>query len=179
MEVTEVLTALDGQDLSALDLEALLENVVVAATKSQVKEDQAPAITTVIGRDEIQRWGYRSVEEVLHHVAGVYVIDDHIIPNLGVRGISGGLRSESGLVKVMIDGHSVAFRSTAGNWLGPELVPMSIVQQIEVIRGPASALYGADAFLGVINIVTQATFADARWRGVGGRRSGRRQHLGL
>lgn len=154
-EVTEVLTALDGQDLSALDLEALLENVVVAATKSQVKEDQAPAITTVIGREEIQRWGYRSVEEVLHHVAGVYVIDDHIIPNLGVRGISGGLRSESGLVKVMIDGRSVAFRSTAGNWLGPELVPMSIVQQIEVIRGPASALYGADAFLGVINIVTR------------------------
>ncbi len=154
-EVSEVLTALDGQDLSALDLEALLENVVVAATKSQVKEDQAPAVTTVIGRDEIQRWGYRSVEEVLHHVAGVYVIDDHIIPNLGVRGISGGLRSESGLVKVMIDGHSVAFRSTAGNWLGPELVPMSIVQQIEVIRGPASSLYGADAFLGVINIVTR------------------------
>jgi outer membrane receptor for ferrienterochelin and colicins len=154
-EVTEVLSALDGQDLSALDLEALLENVVVAATKSQVKEDLAPAITTVIGREEIQRWGYRSVEEVLHHVAGVYVIDDHILPNLAVRGISGGLRSESGLVKVMIDGHSVAFRSTAGNWLGPELVPMSIVQQIEVIRGPASALYGADAFLGVINIVTR------------------------
>lgn len=155
MEVTEVLTALDGQDLSALDLEALLENEVVAATKSRVKEDQAPAITTVIGRDEIQRWGYRSVQEVLQHVAGVYVIDDHIIPNLAVRGISGGLRSESGLVKVMIDGHSVAFRSTAGNWLGPELVPLSIVQQIEVIRGPASALYGADAFLGVINIVTR------------------------
>jgi len=154
-EVTEILTVLDGQDLSTLDLEALLENVVVTATKSQVKEDQAPAITTVIGRDEIQRWGYRSVDEVLRHVAGVYVIDDHIIPNLGVRGISGGLRSESGLVKVMIDGHSVAFRSTAGNWLGPELVPMSIVQQIEVIRGPASALYGADAFLGVINIVTR------------------------
>jgi outer membrane receptor for ferrienterochelin and colicins len=59
------------------------------------------------------------------------------------------------LVKVMIDGHSVAFRSTAGNWLGPELLPLSAVQQIEIIRGPASALYGADAFLGVINVVTR------------------------
>jgi len=154
-DVVDLLSAINGQDLSTLDLEALLENVVVTATKSEIKEDEAPAITTVINRDEIQRWGYQSVEEVLKHVAGVYVIDDHIIPNLGVRGISGGLRSESGLVKVMIDGHSVAFRSTSGNWLGPELIPLSVVQQIEVIRGPASALYGADAFLGVINIVTR------------------------
>ena len=90
-DVSQVLTALGGQDLSTLDLEALLENVVVAATKSEVKEDEAPAIITVVSRDEIQRWGYRSVDEVLRHVAGVYVVDDHIIPNVGIRGISGGL----------------------------------------------------------------------------------------
>jgi outer membrane receptor for ferrienterochelin and colicins len=154
-EVKDMLSAIKGQDLSELDLEALLENFVVTATKSELREDEAPAITTVVSRDEILRWGYQSVDEVLRHVAGVYVVNDHIIPNLAVRGISGGLRSESGLVKVMIDGHSVAFRSTAGNWLGPELVPMAAVQQIEIIRGPASSLYGADAFLGVINIVTR------------------------
>src|SRR3954452_21257045 len=54
----------------------------------------------------------------------------------------------------MIDGRSVAYRSTSGNWLGVELVPLESVQQIEIIRGPASALYGADAFLGVVNIIT-------------------------
>ncbi len=155
LEVADLLSAIKGQDLAELDLEALLENVVVTATKSEIGEDRAPAITTVIDREEIARWGYQSVDEVLRHVAGVYVVNDHIIPNLAVRGISGGLRSESGLVKVMIDGHSVAFRSTAGNWLGPELVPLAAVQQIEIIRGPASSLYGADAFLGVINVVTR------------------------
>jgi len=154
-DITDVLNAIQGQDLATLDLEALLENVVVTATKSEIKEDKAPAITTVIAREEIQRWGYQSVEEILRHVAGVYIVNDHIIPNVAVRGISGGLRSESGLVKVMIDGRSVAFRSTAGNWLGPELIPLSAVQQIEIIRGPASSLYGADAFLGVINVVTR------------------------
>jgi outer membrane receptor for ferrienterochelin and colicins len=138
-----------------VDLASLLENVVVSATKTALKEDQAPAITTVVSREEIRRWGYQSVAEVLSHVAGVYVIDDHSVPNVGIRGVSGGLRSESGLIKVMIDGRSVAFRSTAGNWLGAELVPLSAVQQIEIIRGPASALYGADAFLGVINVVTR------------------------
>jgi iron complex outermembrane receptor protein len=120
-----------------------------------MREEQAPAITTVISREEIQRWGYQSVEEALRHVAGMYVVNDHIIPNVGIRGINGGLRSESGLIKVMIDGRTVAFRSTAGNWLGPELVPLSAVKQIEIIRGPASSLYGADAFLGVINVVTR------------------------
>ena len=154
-EIKDVLNAIQGQDLATLDLEALLENVVVTATKSEIKEDEAPAITTVVSREEIQRWGYQSVDEILRHVAGVYIVNDHIIPNVAVRGISGGLRSESGLVKVMIDGRSVAFRSTAGNWLGPELIPLSAVQQIEIIRGPASSLYGADAFLGVINVVTR------------------------
>src|SRR5439155_16301910 len=106
---------------------------VVSATKSELREDEAPAITTVITRDELRRWGYQSVAEVLTHVAGVYVIDDQILPNVGIRGVSGGLRSESGLIKVMIDGRSVAFRSTSGNWLGAELVPLAAVQQIEII----------------------------------------------
>lgn len=145
----------ESNQLDELDLASLLENVVVTATKSELREDEAPAITTVIRREEIRRWGYQSVADVLDHVAGIYVIDDHILPNVGIRGVSGGLRSESGLVKVMIDGRSVAFRSTAGNWLGAELIPLSAIQQIEIIRGPASALYGADAFLGVINIVTR------------------------
>jgi iron complex outermembrane receptor protein len=154
-DVAEMLSALEYQDLSSLDLEAMLQYTVVTATKSALKEDEAPAITTVVTREEIQRWGYQSIAETLEHVAGIYMINDHIIPNISVRGISGGLRSESGLIKLMIDGNTVAFRSTAGNWLGPELVPLSAVQQIEVIRGPASSLYGADAFLGVINIVTR------------------------
>lgn len=149
------LVAHSAEGMDELDLNNLLENVVVTATKSALREDEAPAITTVVNREEIRRWGYRSVAEVLSHIAGVYLIDDHNIPNLGLRGVSGGLRSESGLVKVMIDGRSVAFRSTAGNWLGAPLVPLSAIQQIEIIRGPASALYGADAFLGVINVVTR------------------------
>ncbi len=58
------------------------------------------------------------------------------------------------MIKVMIDGRSVAYRTTSGNWLGVELIPLSSVAQIEIIRGPVSALYGADAFLGVVNIIT-------------------------
>jgi iron complex outermembrane receptor protein len=94
------------------------------------------------------------VAEVLSHTVGFYLIDDDILPNASVRGVSGGLGAESSGIKVMIDGRSVAYRSTSGNWLGVELIPLGMVEQIEIIRGPASALYGADAFLGVVNIIT-------------------------
>lgn len=135
--------------------------LVYSATRSPQPIEEAPAIVTVITREELRAWGYRSVDEALAHVVGFYVLDDHVLPNVGVRGSSGGLRAESGILKVMIDGRSGAFRSTSGNWLGPELVPLSAVERIEVIRGPASALYGADAFLGVVNVITRARLARA------------------
>jgi iron complex outermembrane receptor protein len=128
----------------------------VSATKTDTPAEETPAIVEVVTRHQIREWGYSSVAEVLSHIVGFYVIDDHTQPNVAVRGVSGGLFAESGILKVMIDGHSVAFRSTAGNWLGEELVPLSAVERIEIIRGPASALYGADAFLGVINIITRS-----------------------
>jgi iron complex outermembrane receptor protein len=111
-------------------------------------------VITLVTRKEIQSWGYQTVADVLEHTVGFYLIDDHILPNVGVRGMTGGLGAESGVIKVMIDGRSVAYRTTSGNWLGVELIPLESIAQIEIIRGPASALYGADAFLGVVNIIT-------------------------
>jgi outer membrane receptor for ferrienterochelin and colicins len=138
-----------------LDLVKLLNVKVSTATKTAENLDEAPAVITVVTRADIQRWGYRTVAEVLSHTVGFYLTDDHILPNAGVRGMTGGLGAESGVIKVMIDGRSVAYRTTSGNWLGVELVPLESVAQIEIIRGPVSALYGADAFLGVVNIITQ------------------------
>lgn len=138
-----------------LDLVKLLNVQVSTATKTNESIDDAPAVITVVTRDDIHRWGYRNVAEVLNHCVGFYSVDDHIQPNVAVRGVTGGLAAESSVFKVMIDGRSVAYRTTSGNWLGAELIPLESIQQIEIIRGPASALYGADAFLGVVNIVTR------------------------
>lgn len=138
-----------------LSLEELLDEVVVTASKDAQRLQDAPAVISVLTREDIERWGYRSIAEVLTHVVGFYVLDDHMVPNAGVRGVSAGLRGESSILKVMVDGHSVAFRHTSGNWLGPELIPMSAVERIEIVRGAASSLYGADAFLGVVNIITR------------------------
>src|SRR4051812_3644459 len=143
-----------AEGVEDLDLVKLLNVQVSTATKTAESIDDAPAVITVVTRADIQRWGYQTVADVLQHTVGFYLIDDHILPNAGVRGMTGGFGSESGMIKVMIDGRSVAYRSTSGNWLGVELVPLESIAQIEIIRGPVSALYGADAFLGVVNIIT-------------------------
>lgn len=142
------------ESLDDLDLVKLLNVEVSTATKTAESQEEAPAVITVVTQADIRRWGYQTVADVLAHVQGFYLIDDHILPDIGVRGMTGGLGSESGVIKVMIDGRSVAYRTTSGNWLGAELIPMESIAQIEIIRGPASALYGADAFLGVVNIIT-------------------------
>jgi len=163
-EVEEDLTAgLD--DLSLVDLLKL--DLRVATTKTNTTVQASPAAVTVISRADIERFGYRSVAEALRDVVGTYAVDDHITPNLGVRGVPGAAFEGSGAVKVMIDGIPVSFRTTGENWLGPALVPMASVERIEIVKGPTSSLYGADAFLGVINVITKEG-GQKTWGEVGG-----------
>jgi outer membrane receptor for ferrienterochelin and colicins len=145
----------DVAEMAEMDLDQLLSIPIVSATQTEMRIVDAPSVISVLTRTELVERGYQSVAEALQHTVGFYIVDDHIVPNAAVRGISGGLRSESGLLKVMIDSRPVSFRPTGGHWLGPELVPLSAVDRIEILRGPASAVYGADAFLGVVNIITR------------------------
>jgi iron complex outermembrane receptor protein len=138
-----------------LSLEALLNIDISVASKSLMKQSEAPSIVTVITRSMIEALGVRSVAEALRDVPGFYIVDDGVTSNIAVRGINAGPNSWSRIVKVMVDGHPVTDYSTGGTFLGPELIPIEAVESIEVIRGAGSALYGANAFLGVINIVTK------------------------
>ena len=138
-----------------LSLEALFNIDISVASKSLMKQSEAPSIVTVITRSMIQALGSRSVAEAIRDVPGFYLIDDHVTSNIAVRGINAGPNSWRRIIKVMVDGHPVTDYSTGGTFLGPELIPIEVVESIEVIRGAGSALYGANAFLGVINIVTR------------------------
>lgn len=140
-------------ELLQLSLEDLLA-IVVTASKVEQRPEDSPAVVSVITREEIQRHGYQTVGEALGQVPGLASINDYMSFNLGVRGFYSSIESSSDLVKLMINGQPVAFRATGENFFGYELIPIQTVKRIEVVRGPASALYGANAFLGVINIIT-------------------------
>ncbi len=146
------------QDLVAAmaDLESQLNEMVVSSTKVAQRATQAPAVITVIKADEIQARGYTSLADLLRSVPGFHSIYDFTTHNVGIRGVSGGVRASGNVLKLMIDGQAVSFRPSTGNFFGEELIPLSVVERVEVIRGPASALYGANAFLGVINVITRS-----------------------
>lgn len=141
-----------AEDLSLLELLSL---EVVSASASAESVAQAPAVIDVITAEEIRRYGYRSLAEALESLPGLDLVHDHYQPSLGVRGVTSGQRGWSGSVKVMIDGQPIAFRPSGENFLGVEAIPLGVVERIEVIRGPGSVLYGANAFLGVVNIITK------------------------
>ncbi len=139
--------------LYSLDQE--LMQMVVTATRTEQRAGEAPAVITVIGHEQLRRANYRTVADALAHVPGLYVVDDLIVPSVQVRGFSGGARGWSRGVKIMIDNQPISFRSDATVDTGLSLIPITAIERIEIIRGPASALYGANAFLGVVNIITR------------------------
>ena len=142
-------------DLNDLNLENLLRLKVITASGGVEEEsDLAPANVFTVLASEIANNGWRSVAEVLEHVPGLYVIDDYVTHNVGVRGASGGLRAGTRVMKVMINGTDVSFRPDSSALIGAEFIPIEVVERIEIARGPLSALYGANAFLATVNVVT-------------------------
>jgi len=156
LDVELTVTSDLGQFLN-LSLEELLSVKVVSSTSTSQSIKEAPSIITVITAKQIEERGYQTVGEALNSVAGIYPLYDYLHYNVGIRGVNGGMYAWSRIVKVMINGQSAAFRPSSESFLGEELIPISTIERVEIIRGPASALYGANAFLGVINIITKTS----------------------
>jgi len=128
-------------------------NISVA---SGVREEAAwaPAVTTVITAQDIEAIGARDLDEALERVPGLHVARTAFgyNSNYVIRGIYSSTNPE---VLIMLNG--VPIKSLEGGdrgliWGG---MPVQMIKRIEVIRGPGSAVYGADAFSGVVNIITK------------------------
>ncbi len=143
------------EELLSISLSDLLNIKIVTATKKEQSVADTPAIVNVITAAQIKTRGYRTVIEAIESIPGIDVTRDHFQPSLAVRGINSGARSYSRTVKVMIDSQPIANRNNGDNYLGISLIPIKAVERIEIIKGPNSALYGADAYLGVVNIITK------------------------
>lgn len=132
-----------------------LEKYVSVSTKITQTVENTPASVWVIDREQLDAGAYRSVGEALAFAPGLYVSYDLLNYHVGVRGIFGGSRSGSRTLKVMINGRVASYVQSGTYLLGPEFIPISAVERIEIMRGPASALYGTGALEGAINIVTR------------------------
>jgi iron complex outermembrane receptor protein len=144
------------RDIDDVSLEDLLRVPVTAAARHEQNVAEAPASASVITAEEIEAGGYETLAQVLRGLAGFYTSDDLNYTYVGLRGFSppGDYNMR---ILVLLDGHpvnDVLWSSASVGTDGP--IDLGLVDRIEVIRGPGSALYGTSAILGVVQIVTKS-----------------------
>ena len=145
----------DLGEMSIEDLAKLKVDTVYGASKFLQKAADAPASVTVITADEIQKYGYRTLVDILRSVPGFYVIYDRNYTYVGVRGLSrpGDYNAR---ILFLVDGHRVNDNVYDGGYVGTEFpVDLGLIERIEIIRGPSSSVYGTGAFIAVVNVITK------------------------
>lgn len=148
-------SAIGAQDLAELSLEQLLDIPIVSASRFAQKVSEAPAAVTVITRDEIRQYGWRTLAEALRGVRGFYIHGDRDYDFVGVRGFARPQDYNSRLL-LLIDGlrtNDVVYDQA---YIGSDaLLDLDLVDHIEIVRGPGSSVYGGNALFGVVNIITR------------------------
>ena len=140
-------------DFAELNIEDLLNQEVTIATKTKQRISEAPGILTVITAEEIKNMGARDLRDVLKNISGFDVSTSIIGWELiSVRGAK-DYRTNTKLL-LLIDGF-VYNNLLYGHFNPHSELPIENIKKIEIIRGPGSALYGRNAFVGVINIITK------------------------
>ncbi len=120
--------------------------VVVSAAKYRQMLDEAPASITILTAREIKGYGWRTLADLFRSVRGFYVSDDRNYSYLGVRGFlrPGDYNSR---VLVLLNGHTLNDDIWQTFLLGRESgIDLDLIDRIEIVRGPGSALYGTSAF---------------------------------
>jgi outer membrane receptor protein involved in Fe transport len=137
-----------------MSLEDLLKVNVITAAKSPQQIGDIPASVVIITREEIEKYGYMTLTEILESIPGLYAIDDYCEGgvNFGVRGFWSGVPNNNMII--LVNGVSQVDDFSSNYPLDKIAVPVEAIDRIEVIRGPMSVIYGSGAFLGVINIIT-------------------------
>jgi iron complex outermembrane recepter protein len=137
---------------------AYFAEIPVALTASRLSQpaSDAPSAITVIDRELIRASGAREIADVMRFVPGMYVTNIAYVRGLQAIVSYHGLANElTNRMQVLVDGRAV-YNPTLGDVSWSNLpVAIEDIERIEVVRGPSAASHGANAFLGVINIITR------------------------
>jgi outer membrane receptor for ferrienterochelin and colicins len=148
-----------AQPLPELTLEELMRmdaGRVFGASERPQPVIEAPASVSFITAEEIARYGYRTLADILQSVRGMYVTDDRNFSLLGTRGFAkpGDYNSR---ILLLVNGHRVNDNVFGQAEIGAEFgLDPAMFERVEIIRGPASSQYGDSAFFAVVNVITRS-----------------------
>ena len=128
---------------------------VYSASKYSQKVTEAPSSVSIVTSEQIQRYGYRTLADILSSVRGFYVTYDRNYTYLGVRGFArpGDYNTR---ILLLIDGHRINDNVYDQASVGRELpIEIDLIERVEIVRGSSSSLYGTSAFFAVINVITK------------------------
>jgi len=153
-------SAFAGDEPADLDPIEQLMNVevttVTGASKYQQEATDAPASVSIVTSDDIRKGGYRTLAEVLNSVRGFYTTYNRTYNFVGLRGFT-PLGDFGTRLLLLVDGFRLNDAVYEQAPVGSDFpVDIDLIDRIEVIRGPASSLYGTNAFQGVINVITRS-----------------------
>jgi iron complex outermembrane receptor protein len=148
-------SAQDSTRVTLDALDTLLNAPVSTASKYAQDVREVAGSVTIVTAEDIRRFGYRTLTDVLQSMAGVYVSNQRSLESFGIRGF-GRPTDYNNRVLLLINGHAY----TEGTWgmalLGESLaINLVGVERIELIRGPSSGLYGTGAMFAVINVISK------------------------
>ncbi|MGD2090257.1 MAG: TonB-dependent receptor plug domain-containing protein [Candidatus Aminicenantes bacterium] len=147
------------EDVADISLEDLLNVEITTAGRRAERIADIPASVVLITREEIERYGYQSLAEILENVSGLYVLDPYILfgPSTGVRGYYNFWPSN---VIFLVNNVRQVDTFHENYQLQTFNLPVESIDRIEVVRGPMSVIYGTGAFFGAINIITDEPAGD-------------------
>jgi len=128
---------------------------VYGASKYEQKVTEAPSSISIVTADEIRKYGYRTLADILRSQRSFYVTYDRNYSYVGIRGF-GRPGDYNTRLLFLIDGHRLNDNIYNGVLIGTEFIlDVDLIDHVEIIRGPSSSLYGTSAFFGVVNIITR------------------------
>lgn len=143
-------------DTGIAELESLLSLPVYGASKYRQTVAQAPASVTIITQGEIRAFGWRTLADVLNAIRGVHIRADRAYSYAGVRGLARPGDYSSRLL-MLVDGVRLNDNIYDSVLIGREFpLDIELIERIEFIPGPGSAVHGGNAVLGTINLVTRS-----------------------
>ncbi|MEN6575157.1 MAG: TonB-dependent receptor [Phycisphaerales bacterium] len=155
---TEPSQAVQDESFFDMSIEELMDvriDTVYGASKRAQRLDEAPASATVVTAEEIRRYGYRTLADILQSAPGFYMNYDRMAHYVGTRGFRRPGDFDTRIL-VLIDGHKMNDSVSGAPPSGTEFpLDVELIDKVEIIRGPGSSLYGSNAVLAIVNVITK------------------------